>query len=84
MPDVADKPRIEYRARPADPLSLADFEPVLDAAMAAHRPFYDFQFERDGPDGSVRRLSVSGEPMFDGTGRYIGYRGIGVELTAKN
>ena len=56
---------------------------ALEAGLDARQSFCDFQFERDGPDGSVRRLSVSGEPMFDGTGRYIGYRGIGKDITER-
>jgi hypothetical protein len=34
-------------------------------------------------DGAQRKFQVSGEPMFSESCRFIGYRGIGVELTAK-
>jgi hypothetical protein len=34
------------------------------------------------PDGSQQQFQVSGEPMFNQACRFIGYRGIGVELLA--
>jgi PAS domain S-box-containing protein len=54
---------------------------TLNAHIAARRPFIDFVFHRTGSDGARRRFRLSGEPMFDGACRYIGYRGIGVEVT---
>jgi PAS domain S-box-containing protein len=53
----------------------------LQATIALRKPFLDFVFNRTNTDGSQRRFQVSGEPMFDGHCRFIGYRGIGVELT---
>jgi PAS domain S-box-containing protein len=57
---------------------------VLQARIAARQPFLDFVFSRDNADGSTQRFQVSGEPMFDQSCRFIGYRGIGVELTSNN
>jgi PAS domain S-box-containing protein len=54
---------------------------ALHASIAARRPFIDFLFHRTGSDGARRRFRISGEPMFDNACRYIGYRGIGVEVT---
>ena len=54
---------------------------VLQAKIAARQPFLDFVFSRVNPDGSHQKFQVSGEPMFNQSARYIGYRGIGVELT---
>lgn len=56
---------------------------MLQATIAARQPFLDFVFHRTNTDGSQRSFQVSGEPMFDGHCRFIGYRGIGVELTGK-
>jgi PAS domain S-box-containing protein len=56
---------------------------VLQARIAARQPFLDFVFSRKNADGSQQRFQVSGEPMFDWHSRFIGYRGIGIELTAK-
>ena len=56
---------------------------VLQATIAARQPFLDFVFSRVNADGSQQRYQVSGEPMFNQACRFVGYRGIGVELTAK-
>ena len=53
----------------------------LRQRIAERQPFLDFAFARTDADGSLRHFRVSGEPMFDQTCRYIGYRGIGVEVT---
>ena len=56
---------------------------ALQATIAARQPFLDFVFSRVNADGSQQKFQVSGEPMFNRACRFIGYRGIGVELTAK-
>lgn len=56
---------------------------MLQAKIAARQPFLDFVFTRINTDGSEQKFQVSGEPMFKLTGGFIGYRGIGIELTAK-
>jgi len=53
---------------------------TLLAIIAARQPFLDFQLTRINADGSQQRFQVSGEPMFDQACRFIGYRGIGLEL----
>ncbi len=55
----------------------------LQATIAARQPFLDFLFSRVNADGSQQRFRVSGEPMFTQSCRFIGYRGIGVEITGK-
>ena len=55
---------------------------VLRERVEARAPFLDFIFSRVNADGSQQQFRVSGEPMFDGSCRYVGYRGIGVEITA--
>jgi PAS domain S-box-containing protein len=56
---------------------------VLQAKIAAREPFLDFVFSRVNADGSRQQFQVSGEPMFNHSCRFIGYRGIGVELPAR-
>jgi PAS domain S-box-containing protein len=56
---------------------------LLQATIAARQPFLDFVFSRANADGSQQQFQVSGEPMFNQSCRFIGYRGIGVELTAR-
>ena len=59
----------------------ADERALLDANIAARRPFLDFVYSRSNADGSMQYLQVSGEPMFDSSSRFIGYRGIGADIT---
>jgi len=55
----------------------------LEANIKARRPFLDFPFSRVKPDGSHQYFRASGEPIFDRSARFIGYRGIGVEVTGR-
>jgi PAS domain S-box-containing protein len=55
----------------------------LLALIAARQPFLDFALSRVNADGSEQQFRVSGEPMFNRSCAFIGYRGIGVETTAK-
>ncbi|STR18769.1 Stalked cell differentiation-controlling protein [Janthinobacterium lividum] len=57
---------------------------LLDAKIAAREPFLDFIYSRANLDGSTQYLQVSGEPMFDNGSRFIGYRGIGLDVTERH
>jgi len=57
---------------------------VLQETIAARQPFLDFVFSRVNGDGSQQKFRVSGEPMFNQACRFIGYRGVGVEITEKH
>jgi PAS domain S-box-containing protein len=56
----------------------------LDANIAARRPFLDFVYSRTNADGSRQYFQVSGEPIFGASGRYTGYRGIGMDVTKRD
>jgi hypothetical protein len=56
---------------------------ALQEFIAARQPFLDFTFSRVNADGSQQKFQVSGQPMFNETCRFVGYRGIGVELVAR-
>ena len=56
---------------------------ALQAIIESRQPFLDFSFSRVNADGTQQRFQVSGEPMFNQASRFIGYRGIGVEIFAK-
>ncbi|MGY3559493.1 PAS domain S-box-containing protein [Bradyrhizobium sp. USDA 4472] len=49
--------------------------------LDAHQPFRDFELARPTSDGRKRYVSVSGMPVFDKSGRFIGYRGVGRHIT---
>ncbi len=55
----------------------------LRAIIAERQPFLDFLFHRVNADASQQQFRVSGEPMFNQSGRFRGYRGIGVEIMAR-
>ena len=55
----------------------------LRATIDARKPFIDFIFSRTNADGTQQQFRVSGEPMFNQNARFIGYRGVGVECTAR-
>ena len=55
---------------------------VLCAKISGRQPFLDFMLSRVNRDGSQQKFRVSGEPMFNQSCRFVGYRGIGVELFA--
>jgi PAS domain S-box-containing protein len=61
----------------------ADQRAALQAAIAAREPFLDFIFSRTNPDGTEQVFQVSGEPMFGSGLRFLGYRGIGLEITRR-
>ncbi len=45
------------------------------AVLEARQPFTDFIFKRPSPQGNVRYISTSGQPIFDGKNRFTGYHG---------
>ncbi len=51
--------------------------------LDAHLPFRDFELARPAPDGGKRYVSVSGLPVFDKTGQFTGYRGVGRHITER-
>jgi len=59
----------------------AEEHALLSANIAARQPFLDFIYSRTNADGSRQYLQVSGEPMFDRSSRFVGYRGIGMDVT---
>lgn len=59
---------------------------ILDAHLAIleqHLPFRDFEYRIQDAAGEVRWMSVSGIPIFEPDGRFIGYRGTGQNITPR-
>jgi PAS domain-containing protein len=56
---------------------------ALEENIAARRPFLDLVYSRTTTDGSLQYFQVSGEPIFDPSGCYTGYRGVGMDVTAR-
>jgi len=78
---------LDSSANAANPASAEAWNEAERAQLAENialrRPFLDFAYSRIKPDGSHRYLQVSGEPIFDGSGRFTGYRGIGTDVTKR-
>jgi len=49
--------------------------------LQAHRPFRDFRYVYVNKDGERQYWSISGVPLFDDDGTFLGYRGTGRNLT---
>jgi PAS domain S-box-containing protein len=68
---------------PADgqPPRWSDQQRELQEKLATRQPFLDLLHRRVRPDGSVQLVRTSGEPTFDASGRFTGYRGIGLDVS---
>jgi PAS domain S-box-containing protein len=53
------------------------------AALDAHQPFRGFRYRIARPDGSALYLSVSGKPLFEVDGKFLGYRGTAADVAAE-
>jgi diguanylate cyclase (GGDEF)-like protein/PAS domain S-box-containing protein len=53
------------------------------AVLDAREPFHDLELCRLDQRGERVWISVSGEPMFDESGAFRGYRGVGKDITAR-
>ena len=51
------------------------------ADLKAHRPFRDFRYIYVADNGDRQYWSISGVPLFDPQGKFLGYRGTGRNLT---
>jgi PAS domain S-box-containing protein len=51
------------------------------AILDAHLPFRDFEISRLRANGAVHHISISGNPVFDASGRFKGYHGVGTDIT---
>src|SRR5689334_3241574 len=68
--------------QPALNLTEADWERHR-ALLAWHQPYRDFEVQHATEDGRVLWLSLAGQPMFDESGTFTGYRGIGRDISAQ-
>ena len=53
------------------------------AVLDAHLPFRDFELSRLGVDGTERHILINGDPLFDESGAFKGYRGVGKDITER-
>ena len=69
--------RVEFLAGDQAPET---FRQHLDD-LINHRPFRNFVYSFMAPLKGPRLMQISGSPLFDDCGSFIGYRGVGTDLT---
>lgn len=82
-----------FAADTAMPAGAHLWDPVLDiadrdrqqlrAAMAARHPFSEVRLQRLDTQGRARQFVLSGRPRFSAAGEFIGYWGVGKEITGE-
>ncbi|MGV8953353.1 MAG: ATP-binding protein [Cypionkella sp.] len=71
----------EWLAAHPDMLVGIDWTPLLEA-INQHQPFRDFIYRAPkSTDGETRWRRMTGSPVFDEAGSFIGYRGVGSDVT---
>ena len=53
------------------------------ADLKARRPFKNFEYATTAAPGGLRYVRVSGRPVFDDNGEFLGYRGTGTDITER-
>ncbi|WP_186455928.1 PAS domain S-box protein [Nitrospirillum pindoramense] len=56
---------------------------AYEECLAARRPFRNLAYSLHGEDGVPRHVVVSGKPVFDEAGTFLGYRGSGRDRTSQ-
>ncbi len=77
--DVMGLTRYELSGLIVDPSLLARHRADLEAC----NPFRDFIYGRRLASGRMAHFRVSGLPRFDADGTFLGYRGVGSEISAE-
>ena len=75
--DILGKTREELGADLIEPEALARYLDDLNN----HRPFKNFEYALQSMQGCTLYASVSGIPVFDEQGGFMGYRGTGTDIT---
>jgi diguanylate cyclase (GGDEF)-like protein/PAS domain S-box-containing protein len=53
------------------------------ARVTAHEAFQNFEYQALDDNGDTRWFSINGQPVFDESGEFAGYRGTGSDITAR-
>ncbi len=53
------------------------------ATLDAHLPFRNFEITRLRQNGAEHHISISGDPVFSAVGEFVGYRGVGADITER-
>ncbi len=77
---AAGRRRWDLPLEEVSPEALAEHK----AACERHEPFSSFEYRIRGADGRRMWFSVSGMPYYDDDGRFLGYIGIGRDVSAQH
>ena len=78
---VIGRTRTEWLEAYPEVMASADWQPVLQA-QRDHKPFRNFVYRAPySKDGEERWFRISGQPVFDAGGQFLGYRGVGSDVT---
>ena len=78
---VLGRTRAEWVEAHAEVRSSADWDSIF-TAQRERRPFRNFVYRAPPtPDGSERWFRISGQPVFGPSGDFLGYRGVGSDVT---
>jgi len=80
--DIIGKSRREYSGE-EEQKANADMWRRHFVDLDAHRPFRGLEYVITGSDSQARHIRVNGDPVFDGTGIFLGYRGADSDITER-
>ena len=83
--DILDTPEAEQNMPPDHEVILEGLSELQSGkeggALSQREHFNDVRFSRPLSDGQTVHMSVSGKPIYNGSGGFIGYRGVGRDIT---
>ncbi|MDX1485042.1 MAG: PAS-domain containing protein [Alphaproteobacteria bacterium] len=75
--------RREDFALPCDMQGEAEKWAAHNADLKARRPFKNFEYLSSASSDGLRYVSISGKPVFDDDGNFLGYRGTATDTTQR-
>lgn len=81
LPDVDPVGKLRWEL--PDIRMSASFWQQHRETLEQHQAFRDVEMRRIDREGRWRVVTITGEPIFDGNGEFVGYRGIGRDITAR-
>ena len=79
---ITGRPRLAGRSFTSLFAEGAPGAALLAEALAAREPFHDVIVDASKPGGAPAWWRLGGRPSYDATGRFVGFRGLGSDVTA--
>lgn len=84
--EVFSRDRSAYIGRKRSDFAMEEDLPRVrkhEEMLDRREPFVDFTYALTAADGRTRHVSISGKPVFDASGEFVGYRGSGREVSER-